>query len=70
MEVDDVKIGMGSEVRHSCVQALMKGEGAIGSSSSDCGIVGETWDGSKTEAKEPEARSPSALELSMSSFRS
>lgn len=51
MDLDDVKMGMGSEVRHSCVQALMKGEGAIGSTSSGRGTVGETWDGTKAEAK-------------------
>lgn len=51
MDLGDMKIGMVSEVRHSCVQALMKGEGAIGSTSSGSGIVGETWDGTKAEAK-------------------
>lgn len=51
MDLDDVKMGMGSEARHSYVQAPMKGEGAMGSTSSGCGIVGETWDGTKADAK-------------------
>lgn len=31
MDLDDVNIGMGTEATHSYVQALMKGEGAMGS---------------------------------------
>lgn len=44
------------------MQALTKGEGAVGSTSSSSGMVEETWDGTKAEAMDI-GRKP--LQLSM-----